>query len=50
MASPRNARECRVYEAREDQRAEAYLNNTLSTVIERNEVDTVLSRVAAEGV
>jgi hypothetical protein len=32
----------------EDQRAEAYLDSTLSTVSERNEVDTALSRAAVE--
>jgi hypothetical protein len=48
-ASSRNAGEGRGYEARDSQRAEAYLNNTLSTVAERNDVDMALSRVAAEG-
>jgi hypothetical protein len=37
-------------EAREAQRAEAYLNNPLSTVSERNEVDAPLSRAATERV
>jgi hypothetical protein len=44
----RGTREGRGYETREAQRAEAYLNNTLSTVSERNEVDAALSRAAAE--
>ena len=32
--------------AREDQRVEAHLNSTLSTAIERNEVNAGLSRAA----
>ena len=46
--SSRGAREGRGYKARDGQRAEAYLNNTLSTVTERNAVDAALSRAAAE--
>ena len=42
--------EGRGYEAREAQRADAYLNSTSSTVSERNEVDAALSRAAAERV
>jgi len=37
--SEREASEARGYEAREAWRAEAYLNSTVSTVGERNEVD-----------
>jgi hypothetical protein len=48
--SSRGEGEGRRYEAREAQRAEAYLNSTSSTVSERNEVDAALSRAAAERV
>src|SRR3954453_12509509 len=49
-AAKRNAGEACGYEARDDQRAQAYLNSTSSTVIERNEVDAALACVAAVGV
>jgi hypothetical protein len=48
-AAKRNAGEACGNKAREGQRVQAYLNRTSGTVIERNEVDTGLSCVAAVG-
>ncbi len=49
-APSRDARAGCEHEAREAQRAQAYLTGTSSTVSERNEVGAALSRVAAGGV
>jgi uncharacterized protein with HEPN domain len=46
--SKREASEARGYKAREGWRAEAYLDSTVSTASERNEVDAGLSRLAAD--
>ena len=42
----RSASEARQYKARAAQRAEAYLNSTLSTVSKRNDVMAGLSRAS----